>query len=395
MAGPLTGIRVVDLTRALAGPYCTLVLGDLGADVVKVEQPGSGDDTRAWGPPFIGEESSYFLSINRNKKSITLDLKHPAGLEVLRRLVGWADVLVENFRPGTMARFGLDDQGARALNPRLIYCAISGYGQSGPRASQPAYDQIIQGMSGAMSLTGPVEGPPSKFGIAISDIGAGMWAALAIGMALFHRERTGQGQYIDTTMLGGLVSLLTFQAGRYFTTGSPPGLAGNRHPTIAPYETFKTADGWVNVGCGTDGQWQRLCEALGLEDLRADPRFTTNPSRVQNRPALNARLEPHLAALATDQVVAALEAVEVPVGAVFNLAEVFDDPQTRHLQLQQTIEHPTAGSISVTGFPWRYSESPAEIRLPPPLLGQHTDEILMALGYTAREIDQLHAAKAV
>jgi crotonobetainyl-CoA:carnitine CoA-transferase CaiB-like acyl-CoA transferase len=395
MSGPLDGVRVVDLTRALAGPYCTMVLGDLGAEVLKIEQPGTGDETRGWGPPFIADQSGYFISISRNKKSITLDLKNPDGLAVLKRLVERADVLVENFRPGTLGRLGLDWPAAQKLNPGLIYCAISGFGQDGPRANQPAYDQIIQGLSGAMSLTGPVEGPPSKFGIAISDIGAGMWAACAIGMALYHRERSGQGQFIDTSMIGGVVALLTFQAGRYFSTGKAPGLGGNKHPTISPYETFKTSDGWLNVACGNEGHWRRFCEALGLNDLLQDERFATNSDRLQNRAALNERLEPHIAALTTADAVDALEKAEVPAGPVFDLAQVFDDPQAEHLGLRQQLDHPTAGEVSVTGFPWRYSETPAEIRLSPPLLGQHTDATLVELGYSQTEIAALHANGAV
>jgi formyl-CoA transferase len=395
MNGPLHGVRVVDLTRALAGPYCTLVLGDLGAEVVKVEQPGTGDETRAWGPPFIADQSAYFISINRNKKSITLDLKQPAGLQVLQRLVGWADVLVENFRPGTLARLGLDYEKARAINARLIYCSISGFGQDGPRASQPAYDQIVQGLSGAMSLTGPTEGPPTKFGIAISDIAAGMWAACAIGAALFHRERSGQGQWIDTSMLAGLVALLTFQAGRYFATGNPPGLAGNQHPTIAPYETFRTTDGWLNLACGNEGHWRRFCHALGLAELLSDERFSTNADRVRHRAALNERLEPRIAAMRTAEVVAALEAAEVPAGPVFNLAEVFADPQSEHLGLLETVKHPTAGEVSVTGFPWRCSQTPPTIRYPPPILGQHSEEVLAALGYGADDLAEMRASGVI
>jgi crotonobetainyl-CoA:carnitine CoA-transferase CaiB-like acyl-CoA transferase len=395
MSGPLDGVRVVDLTRALAGPYCTMVLGDLGAEVLKIEQPGTGDETRGWGPPFIADQSGYFISISRNKKSITLDLKNPDALAVLKRLVERADVLVENFRPGTLGRLGLDWPAAQKLNPGLIYCAISGFGQDGPRANQPAYDQIIQGLSGAMSLTGPVEGPPSKFGIAISDIGAGMWAACAIGMALYHRERSGQGQFIDTSMIGGVVALLTFQAGRYFSTGKAPGLGGNKHPTISPYETFKTSDGWLNVACGNEGHWRRFCEALGLNDLLQDERFATNSDRLQNRAALNERLEPHIAALTTANAVDALEKAEVPAGPVFDLAQVFDDPQAEHLGLRQQLDHPTAGEVSVTGFPWRYSETPAEIRLAPPLLGEHTDTTLAELGYSSDAIAALHANGAV
>ena len=395
MSGPLDGVRVVDLTRALAGPYCTMVLGDLGAEVLKIEQPGTGDETRGWGPPFIADQSGYFLSINRNKKSMTLDLKSPDGLAVLKRLVERADVLVENFRPGTLGRLGLDWPAAQKLNPSLIYCAISGFGQDGPRANQPAYDQIIQGLSGAMSLTGPVEGPPSKFGIAISDIGAGMWAACAIGMALFHRERSGQGQFIDTSMIGGVVALLTFQAGRYFSTGNAPGLGGNRHPTVAPYETFKTVDGWLNVACGNEGHWRRFCEALGLNDLLQDERFATNSDRIQNRAALSQRLELHIAGLTTADAVAALEKADVPAGPVFDLAQVFGDPQAEHLGLRHKLDHPTAGEVSVTGFPWRYSETPAEIRLAPPLLGEHTDGTLAELGYDQTAIAALHANGAV
>jgi formyl-CoA transferase len=395
MSGPLDGVRVVDLTRALAGPYCTMILGDLGAEVVKIEQPGAGDETRGWGPPFIADQSAYFLSINRNKKSLTLDLKRPEGLEVVRRLVRWGDVLVENFRPGTLGRLGLDYEQARRLNPRLIYCSVSGFGQDGPRANQPAYDQIVQGLSGVMSLTGPAEGPPTKFGVAISDIGAGMWAACAVGTALYHRERSGEGQWIDTTMLGGMVALLTFQAGRYFTTDQPPGLAGNKHPTIAPYETYKTSDGWLNVACGNEGHWRRFCRALGVEDLLSDERFATNASRVRHRAELNARLEPHIEKSRTAEAVAALEAAEVPAGPVFDLGEVFADPQAEHLQLRRTLAHPTAGEVSVTGFPWQYSQTPAEIRVPPPTLGQHTDEVLVSLGYEPGEIRQLRSSGAV
>jgi crotonobetainyl-CoA:carnitine CoA-transferase CaiB-like acyl-CoA transferase len=294
-----------------------------------------------------------------------------------------------------MTRLGFSYDQAKQRNPRLINCSVSGFGQTGPRARQPAYDQIVQGLSGAMSLTGPVEGPPSKFGIAISDIGAGMWAAMAINAALFHRERTGQGQCIDTSMIGGLVALLTFQAGRYFATGKAPGLGGNRHPTIAPYETFRTSDGWLNVACGNEGHWQRFCKALGLDDLLSDERFASNALRVQNRPALSERLDPHIASLTTDQAVSALEAAEVPAGPVFNLAQVFADPQAQHLKLQRPMEHPTAGTVYSTGFPWDLSESPADIRLPPPLLGQHTDEILAALEYAPAHIADLHSRGVV
>ena len=395
MPGPLDGVRVLDLTRALAGPYCSLMLGDMGADVVKIELPGSGDETRGWGPPFIDGHSSYFMSVNRNKRSLTLDLKRPEGREVLQRLVRRSDILVENFRPGAMSRLDLGYEQAAALNPRLIYCSISGFGQTGPRATQPAYDQILQGMGGAMSLTGPVQGPPTKFGLPIGDIAAGMFGAYAVACALHARERTGRGQWIDTSMLGGQVALLTFQAGRYFATGEPPGLAGNRHPSIAPYETFEARDGYLNVACGNEGHWRRFCAALGLEQLLDDPRFATNVERVANREDLAALIQSRCAELDVAEAVRLLEQAEVPCGPVSNLAEVFADPQTEHLQLRRRVKHTAVGEISLTGFPWRMSETDAEVRVSPPVLGEHTDQVLEELGYDGEEINRLRDAGVV
>ena len=395
MTLPLEGLRVLDLTRALAGPFCSQMLGDMGADVLKVEQPGVGDNARGWGPPFQGGESSYFLSVNRNKRSLALNLRDERGAEVLRRLVLQSDVLLENFVPGTLDRLGFSYDSCRALKPNLIYCSISGFGQIGPERERAAYDQVMQGLGGIMSITGEVDGPPMRVGIAIADIMAGMFAAYAVQVALFHRERTGVGQMIDTSLLDGQLAMMTYQAGRYFATGEAPPSSGNQHPTIVPYGVYRASDAYFNLAVGTEDLWRRFCAALDLEPLRADARFTTNRDRLAHRDELNALLEPLFAGHTINQIQELMDQASVPCGAVRDLHGVFTDPQVAALGLIESLDHPTAGAIKVVGPPYRFSETPPSVRLPPPLLGQHTDEVLRELAYDEAAIGALREACVV
>ncbi len=326
--GPLTGLTVLDFTRVLSGPYCTMILGDLGARVIKLEHPARGDDTRRWGPPFMGDESAYFLSVNRNKESVAVDFKTPGGRELVGKLLAQADVVVENFRPGTLDGIGLDAATVRAAHPRIVYCSISGYGQTGPRRDEPGYDAVMQAEGGLMSITGAADGPPYRLGVAIVDIVSGMFAAQGVLAALVARQRTGQGQVVDLGMLDATTALLTYQAGNYFATGAAPGRLGNRHPTIAPYETFATADGDLALAVGNDGLWQRFCQAAELPDLAADPRFASNAGRLEHYPALKPRLDAAFAARPRAEWTARLLAAGVPSGAVRTVEEVFADPQT-------------------------------------------------------------------
>jgi crotonobetainyl-CoA:carnitine CoA-transferase CaiB-like acyl-CoA transferase len=395
MTLPLDGLRVLDLTRALAGPFCSQMLGDMGADVLKVEQPGVGDNARGWGPPFQGGESSYFLSVNRNKRSMALNLRDRRGAEVLRRLVARSDVLLENFVPGTLERLGFSYEACRAIKPTLIYCSISGFGQVGPERERAAYDQVVQGLGGIMSITGEVGGPPIRVGIAIADIMAGMFAAYAVQVALFHRERTGIGQMIDTSLLDGQLAMLTYQAGRYFATGEAPQSSGNQHPTIVPYGVYRASDAYFNLAVGTEDLWRRFCTALDLNHLRADARFATNRDRLAHRDQLNALLEPVFVARSIAEIQELMDRASVPCGAVRDLHSVFTDPQVAALGLVETLAHPTAGSMNVVGPPYRFSATPPSVRLPPPLLGQHTDEVLGELGYDSTAIGALREARVV
>jgi crotonobetainyl-CoA:carnitine CoA-transferase CaiB-like acyl-CoA transferase len=377
---PLDGLLVVDLTRVLSGPYCTMLLADMGARVIKIEQPGKGDDTRAWGPPFQGGESAYFLSINRNKESLALDIKQPRGREFLERLLARADVLVENFRPGTMERLGLGHAAIAPRFPRLVYCSISGFGQSGPRREQPGYDAVMQAEGGLMSITGEADGPPYRLGVAISDIVTGMFAAQGITLALLARERTGQGQLVDISMLDATAALLTYQAAIYFATGKPPVRMGNRHPTIVPYETFEGTDGAFVLAVGNDEQWRRFCTTAGIDALANDARFATNRDRVAHYADLKPVLESHLRTRPRDEWIRVLTAAGIPCGSVRDIGEVLVDPQVAARNMIQTVDHQTLGSINVLGTPLKLSETPGAVRQAPPTLGQHTDAILREFG---------------
>jgi formyl-CoA transferase len=393
--GALDGIRVVDLTGALAGPYCTLMLADHGADVVKVEIPATGDESREWAPPHIKGVSAYFLAINRNKRSITCDLKHPDGKRVLERLIERADVVVENYSPGVLSRLGFPDDRVRAMNRRAVICHVSGFGQDGPGRAWAAYDLVVQGMGGVMSLTGQPGGDPVMVGVPQADIVAGMFAAFAIVAALEARHRTGEGQVIDATMIGGQVALLSRQAARYFADGTVPRPEGNLHASIVPYQTFRAADGFVNICCANNALFERLCRVLDLEDLLDDARFADNASRVKHRDALVSMIAARVHGMTKLDVVRKLREANVPVGPIHDLAEVFNDPVVRHLGLIAEVDHPVAGRVRAPGIPVRMSDTPGSVRRAPPLLGEHTDEVLRELGYDPDDIKRLRTDGAV
>jgi crotonobetainyl-CoA:carnitine CoA-transferase CaiB-like acyl-CoA transferase len=395
-APPLDGVTVLDLTRVLSGPYCTMLLADMGARVIKIEQPGRGDDTRAWGPPFVAGESAYFLSINRNKESVCLDFKRREGRELLERLIARADVLVENFRPGTLDRAGLGFDALSAKFPRLVYCAISGFGRTGPRRNMPGYDAVIQAEGGLMSITGPGDGSPYRLGVAIADIVSGMFAAQGVLLALLARHRTGRGQLVDVAMLDSVVALLTYQAGIYLNCGAVPRRMGNRHPTIVPYETFEAADGDVVLAVGNDQQWRRFCEVAELGALATDPRFAANPDRVTNYEALRPLIAGRMRERTCAAWIERLTGADVPCGSVRGVDEVLGDPQVAARGMVETLLHPSAGTLGLLGVPVKLAETPGQVRTPPPLLGQHTTRVLRGdLGVSHQEIEALRAAGVI
>jgi len=394
MRPPLDGITVLDLTRVLSGPYCTMLLADMGARVIKIEQPKKGDDTRAWGPPFVNGESAYFMSINRNKESVTLDFKQPRGRAILAELVARADVLVENFRPRTLEKLGFDYAALAPKHPRLIYCSVSGFGQTGPRSAEPGYDAVIQGEGGLMSITGPSDGPPYRLGVAIADIVSGMFAAYGVAMALFARERTGRGQQVDLAMLDAVTALLTYQAGNYFATGNPPGRLGNRHPSIVPYEVFAASDGDFVLAVGNDELWKKFSAVVAIDD--AEGRFATNRQRVMGYDELRAIVAGKLRAHPREYWISRLNAAGVPCGSVRNLKEVFDDAQLAAREMIARVEHASAGSIQLVGVPVKLSETPGAVRTPPPRLGEHTDAVLQRdLRLTPDDIASLRRASVI
>ncbi|MEE2760573.1 MAG: CaiB/BaiF CoA-transferase family protein [Pseudomonadota bacterium] len=396
MSGPLDGIRVFDLTRVLAGPSCTQILGDLGADVIKIERPVSGDDTRKYGPPFVLDpdgaettESSYYLSANRNKRSVTLDLTSEEGQDLAKSMIGECQVVAENFKVGNLAKYGLDYASLKVDHPGLVYCSITGYGQTGPKAEQPGYDFMAQGLGGIMSITGPPGGEPHRVGIPIADLTAGLWAAISINAALRHREVTGEGQHLDISLLDVQVSMLSIQGSSYLISGEVPGLLGNAHPSIVPYQVFPTSDGNVIVAVGNDSQFVRYCEFAGVPELSSDERFETNQARVINRDALAEILSDVMREKPSSYWLEGLEEIKITAGPINNIDQVFVDEQVQARNMKIQMDHPAAGKpVDLTGSPAKMSGTPVTYRHTPPMLGQHTDEVLeeiLGLDADARE----------
>jgi crotonobetainyl-CoA:carnitine CoA-transferase CaiB-like acyl-CoA transferase len=395
-AGALDGLRVIDLTRILAGPFCTLMLGDMGADVIKVEPPGTGDDTRSWGPPFVGDDAAYFLGVNRNKRSLTLNLACKPGQEILARLIERADVLIDNFKLGTLQKWGFDDGWFEARAPRLVRCSITGYGSSGPKAALPGYDFILQAESGLMSICGEPGGTPTKYGVAIVDVCTGMLACNAILAALNARHRTGRGQKVELSLYETSLVMLANVASNYLMAGRDGGRFGNGHPSIVPYTTYRTADAMIAIGIGNDAQFARCAAVLGHPEWTDDPRFARNRDRVAHREALDAAVNAALAADTADAWLARLQAAGIPCGRINTVAQAFEDPHTEARAMIETVEHPQIGALRMLGIPFKFAATPAGVRRPPPILGQHTEEILRGeLCMDAATVERLQADKVI
>lgn len=398
---PLTGIRVLDLTRVLAGPWCTQNLADLGAEVIKVERPQSGDDTRGWGPPYLRDqmgqdttEAAYYAAANRNKKSVTIDMSTTAGAQAIRELAAQCDILVENFKVGGLKKYGLDYESLRAVNPRLIYCSITGFGQNGPYATRPGYDFMIQAMGGLMSITGERDdlpgGGPQKAGVAVADLMTGMYATVGVLAALYERQRSGLGQHIDMALLDCQVAMLANQNMNYLASGQPPTRTGNAHPNLVPYQVFSVADGHMIVAVGNDSQFKAFTQAIGLPTLAKDPRFATNPERVRHRDQLIPLLAEQLQQRPRDEWLVLFESVNVPAGPINTLDQVYDNPQVQARQMKITMDHPLAGPAHFVASPLRFSASPVRYDTPPPLLGEHTQQVLSTwLGLSEAQIQAL------
>ncbi len=393
----LKGVRVLDLSRVLAGPYCTMMLGDLGADIIKVEAPGLGDDTRHWGPPFAqGGESAYFLCVNRNKRSLTLNLKSDQGQHILRELVRQSDILVENFRVDTLDKWGLGYKALQIIHPGLIYCTITGYGYTGPYRHLPGYDFIIQAQGGVMSITGPEGGEPYKVGVAIADITAGLFACNAILAALFEHQRSGRGQRIDISLLDSQLAWLANVGSNYLVSGEKPLRYGNAHPNIVPYQTFKARDGYFALGIGNDSQWRQFCEKAGKVEWATDPRYKTNADRVRNRGDLIPLLDDLFVQSEIEHWLSILGAIGIPCGPINSIDQVMKDPQVQARGMVVDVDHPNAGSIKMVASPLKIPTAPPQIRLPPPLLGEHTEQILHELlGLDDKALAELHEAQVI